>query len=82
MAKKYDNDKGFLIIEMSVDEATINCGFSIICDKNAVISKVEGISGSLSVYGTGIITTAETTNTYTYRFTFTKPKTINITLLT
>lgn len=32
MAKKYDNDKGFLIIEMSFDEATVNCGFGIICD--------------------------------------------------
>ena len=27
MAKKYDNDKGFLIIEMSYDEATILCNF-------------------------------------------------------
>ena len=27
MAKKYDNDKGFLIIEMSFDEATLLCNF-------------------------------------------------------
>ena len=27
MAKKYDNDKGFLIIEMSYDEVTIICNF-------------------------------------------------------
>ena len=27
MAKKYDNDKGFLIIEMSYDEATVLCNF-------------------------------------------------------
>ena len=27
MAKKYDNDKGFLIIEMTYDEATILCNF-------------------------------------------------------
>lgn len=32
MAKRYDNDKGFLIIEMSIPEATINCNFGIICD--------------------------------------------------
>ena len=27
MAKKYDNDKGFLVIEMNYDEATILCNF-------------------------------------------------------
>ena len=27
MAKKYDNNKGFLVIEMSFDEATILCNF-------------------------------------------------------
>lgn len=32
MAKKYDNDKGFLIIEMSLSEATIDCNFGIVCD--------------------------------------------------
>lgn len=32
MAKKYNNDKGFLIIEMSIPEATVNCNFGIICD--------------------------------------------------
>ena len=32
MAKRYDNDKGFLIIEMSIPEATVNCNFGIVCD--------------------------------------------------
>ena len=40
MAKKYDNDKGFLIIEMSFDEADLICNFGfsinektkIVCD--------------------------------------------------
>ena len=29
MAKRYDNDKNFLIIEMSVEEASNICGFGI-----------------------------------------------------
>ena len=29
MAKKYDNNKGFLVIEMSYEEASNNCGFGI-----------------------------------------------------
>ena len=29
MAKKYDNDKGFLVIEMSYEEARDICGFGI-----------------------------------------------------
>ena len=29
MAKKYNNDKGFLVIEMSYDEATLLCNFGI-----------------------------------------------------
>ncbi len=29
MAKKYNNDKGFLVIEMSYEEASNNCGFGI-----------------------------------------------------
>ena len=32
MAKKYENDKGFLIIEMSFEEATTICNFGIECD--------------------------------------------------
>lgn len=27
MAKKYDNDKGFLVIEMSIKEAAFSCNF-------------------------------------------------------
>ena len=30
MAKKYDNDKGFLVIEMSIKEAAFRCNFGII----------------------------------------------------
>lgn len=30
MAKKYDNDKGFLVIEMSIREAAFTCNFGII----------------------------------------------------
>ena len=32
MAKKYNNDKGFLVIEMSYDEATLLCNFG--CEKS------------------------------------------------
>lgn len=32
MAKKYNNNKGFLVIEMSIPEATIDCNFGIVCD--------------------------------------------------
>lgn len=32
MAKKYENGKGFLIIEMSLSEATDKCNFGILCD--------------------------------------------------
>lgn len=32
MAKKYNNDKGFLIIEMSIPEAIVNCNFGMVCD--------------------------------------------------
>lgn len=32
MAQLYKNDKGFLIIEMSIPEATVNCNFGIVCD--------------------------------------------------
>lgn len=38
MAKKYDNDKGFLIIEMTYDEATILCNFGIeVSDENYIV---------------------------------------------
>ena len=30
MAKKYDNDKGFLVIEMSIREAAFICNFGVI----------------------------------------------------
>lgn len=30
MAKKYDNNKGFLVIEMSIKEAAFGCNFGII----------------------------------------------------
>ena len=32
MAKKYDNDKGFLIIQMELLEALVVCGIGNICD--------------------------------------------------
>lgn len=39
MAKKYNNDKGFLIIEMSFDEATLLCNFGcqVSEDNNIVV---------------------------------------------
>lgn len=32
MAKRYDNDKGFLIIQMELLEALVYCGIGNICD--------------------------------------------------
>lgn len=32
MAQLYKNDKGFLIIEMSIPEAAVDCDFGIVCD--------------------------------------------------
>lgn len=53
MAKKYNNDKDFLIIEMTYDEATITCGFGcqtsednyfVVCDTcNQRFSKDEKV---------------------------------------
>ena len=52
MAKKYKNDKGFLIIEMSYEEAANKCGFGfgvgiikhIVCDVcNEIFSKNDNI---------------------------------------
>lgn len=40
MAKKYENSKGFLIIEMSLLEAFNKCNFSIVCD-NCNISLID-----------------------------------------
>lgn len=37
MAKKYDNDKDFLIIEMSYDEAKDICNFGCSIDENSHI---------------------------------------------
>lgn len=44
MAKKYNNDKGFLVIEMSISEATINCNFGTVCDNcNGLLTDEEEV---------------------------------------